>query len=141
MVNSVLYLDRVLCNRSLGMAEHITLDEGQFERLIAALHPSQDSIGTLSILHQILTLLQSLKAQGDKIMATLDEVLADVQDEKTKIDSLVALLAGIKAQLDAILAGNIPPALQAKVDAVFSAVETNKAEVQAAIDANTPPTP
>lgn len=74
-------------------------------------------------------------------MATLDEVLADVTDESTKIDSLSTLVAGIKAQLDAALSGQIDPTTQAKVDAIFAGVEANKAKVQAALDANTPATP
>lgn len=90
-----------------------------------------------AILHKLIQLSQ----QGDKIMASLDEVLADVTDESTRIDSLSTLVAGIKKQLDDILAGQLPPAVQAKVDAVFAGVEANKGKVQAAIDANTAPTP
>jgi hypothetical protein len=89
----------------------------------------------------ILQLLNHIKGKVDHIMPTLDEVLADVADEKTKIDSLTTLVAGIKKQLDDILAGQLPPEVQAKVDAVFAGVEANKAEVQASIDANTTPTP
>lgn len=93
-------------------------------------------------LNHILQLLQHIKERVDHIMPTLDEVLVDVQDESTRIDSLSTLVAGIKKQLDDILAGQLPPEVQAKVDAVFAGVEANKAKVQAAIDANTtPPTP
>ncbi len=69
---------------------------------------------------------------------TLDDVLADVTDEKTQIDSLAALTTGLKAQLDAVLAGALTPAQQAKVDAIFTAVDANKAAVVTAINANTP---
>lgn len=114
------------------MAEHFThaWDAQQFDVLVKLLSNSQGS-------SHVLDLLQAIKLQGDKIMATLDEVLTDVADESTKIDGLIALLAGIKKQLDDILAGQLPPEVQAKVDAVFAAVESDKAKVQSAIDTNT----
>lgn len=71
-------------------------------------------------------------------MATIDQVVQDVTDETTVEQSLVTLTAGIKAQLDAITAGALPPATQAKVDAIFAQLETNKATLAAAITANTP---
>lgn len=101
------------------------------------LHPCSDS----EKLEQILQRVISIEHKENQIMATLDEVLADVADESTKIDSLSTLVAGIKAQLDAILAGGVTPEVQAKVDALFAGIEANKAKVQAAIDANTPPAP
>ena len=73
-------------------------------------------------------------------MATYDETLALVTDEDTKIDSLIALFAGMKAQLADVLSGVvIPPAVQAKVDAIFAKLTSGAAAVQTAIDANTPP--
>lgn len=74
-----------------------------------------------------------------KIMATLDEVLATVTEEDTKIDSLITLVQGLKAQLDDVLAGELTPEQQAKVDAIFDAVTDNPQRIQDAIDANTPP--
>ncbi len=85
---------------------------------------------------------QAILANQEKIMATLDEVLTDVTDEGTKLDSLSALIAGLKQQIADALAGTtLPPAVQAKIDAVFAGVEANKAKVQAALDANVPPAP
>lgn len=72
---------------------------------------------------------------------TLDDVLKDVNDESTLDDSIITLLQGIKAQLDSVLAGGLTPAQQAKVDAIFSGLEANKAKVAAAITANTPAAP
>lgn len=72
-------------------------------------------------------------------MATLDETLAAVTAEGTKVDSIIALLTGIKAQLDAVLAGGLTPDVQAKVDAIFAQATTNAAKIDAAITANTPP--
>jgi len=78
----------------------------------------------------------------EKIMSTLDEVLADVTEEGTKLDSLSTFIAGLKQQIaDALSGATLPPAVQAKVDAVFAGVESNKAKVQAALDANVPPPP
>lgn len=78
----------------------------------------------------------------ERIMATIDEVLADVTEESSKIDSLVVFIAGLKQQIADALAGvTLPPAVQAKVDQVFAAVEVNKAKVVAAMEANTPPAP
>ena len=78
----------------------------------------------------------------EKIMSTLDEVLADVTEEGTKLDSLSTFIAGLKQQIaDALSGATLPPAVQAKVDAVFAGVESNKAKAQAALDANVPPTP
>ena len=75
-------------------------------------------------------------------MATLDEVLAAVQEQDTQIDSLAVLVAGIKQQLDAVLGGQLPPETQAKVDAIFERVTSNTQEVVDAINANTtPPAP
>ncbi|KAL0630333.1 hypothetical protein Q9L58_010819, partial [Maublancomyces gigas] len=69
------------------------------------------------------------------IMATLDEVLADVTEEGTKLDSLSAFIAGLKQQIADALAGvTLPPPVQQKIDAVFAGVETNKGKVQAAFD-------
>jgi altronate dehydratase len=90
---------------------HLHVHDGDGERVLALLH-------------------QLLHNQG-KIMATLDEVLADVTDEGTQIDSLSVLVAGLKQQLaDALSGTTLPPAVQAKVDAVFAGDD--------AINANTP---
>ena len=72
-------------------------------------------------------------------MATIDDVVKDVTDESTVEDGLITLTTDIKTQLDAALAGTtVPPAVQAKIDAVFTQLETNKAKLAAAITANTP---
>ena len=71
-------------------------------------------------------------------MATLDETLVAVTEETTVIESLATLTAAIKAALDEALAGvNLPPAVQAKVDAVFSGIQANKQKVADAVVANT----
>jgi nitrogen fixation protein len=75
-------------------------------------------------------------------MADLDQVLTSVTDEDTLIDSVIALLNGVEQQLKDALAGTtLPPAVQAKIDAVFDKVEASKVKVNAAIVANTPAAP
>jgi hypothetical protein len=71
-----------------------------------------------------------------EIMATLDEVLAKVTEESGTIDSLLALVVGLKEQLAEALSGMVlPPVVQEKVDAVFAGVQTNIDKVVAAINA------
>lgn len=85
--------------------------------------------------------LNALTQQGVKIMASLDQVVQDVTDESTLEDSIITLLTNVQAQLAAILAGNLPPDVQAKVDAVFASLEANKTKLAAAVAANTPAPP
>ena len=78
------------------------------------------------------------------IMATLDQILADVTAESTDIGSLSKLLGGLRQQLADALAGTIPPEAQAKIDAIFTQVESNRGKVTEALAANTevaPPAP
>jgi len=74
-------------------------------------------------------------------MATLDETLAAVSAEDTKVDGIIAFLDGIKKQLADALAGTtLPPATQAKVDAIFTQASASAAKIDAAISSNTPST-
>ena len=74
--------------------------------------------------------------------ATLDQVLSDVTAQTTKLDSIVSLITGLKQQLADALAGTtLPPAVQAKVDAIFATAEANSAKIDTALSANVPPTP
>lgn len=76
----------------------------------------------------------------ETIMATLDDILSDVTAESTQIAGISTLIAGLKQQLADALAGTtLPPATQAKVDAIFAAAEKNKADIATALAANTPP--
>lgn len=104
-----------------------------------------------ALVDNLVTQRQAIKQLGEtliriegkvgKIMATLDETLAEVTAERTQIDSLSTLTSGIKKQLDDILAGQLPADVQAKVDALFRGVEANKQAVVDAINANTPAPP
>lgn len=84
-------------------------------------------------------LLLTIKNQNQSIMATLDQVLASVTENETVGDSIVTLLNSIKTRLDEALSGtNLPPAVQAKVDAIFASSERDKQKLADAIVANTP---
>lgn len=84
----------------------------------------------------------SIEQKVTHIMATLDQVLADVTAESSQLDSLNALIVGIKQQLaDALSGATLPPAVQAKVDAVFTQAEANATKIATAISANTPAAP
>ena len=89
---------------------------------------------------EVLFRLDLIIANQETIMATLDEVLADVAAESTAIDSLAALTAGLKRQVaDALANTTLPPDVQAKIDAVFTGLEQNKQKVMDAITANQKP--
>jgi len=90
-----------------------------------------------------------LLKQGELIMAAIDDlnvqldaILADVTSESTKIDSLSTFMQGLKDQLAAALANQgVSQAIIDKSLSIFTAAEANKAKIDAAIAANTPPTP
>jgi hypothetical protein len=92
----------------------------------------------LGALQRIEKKLDQNAKQGEQIMATLDDVLAKVADERTQIASFKVLFAGLKQQLaDALASENLSPATQAKVDAVFAGVSENDQAVVDAINSNT----
>lgn len=91
------------------------------------------------MVYVIAILLFIIVIQNFKIMATLDQVLASVTENETVGDSIVTLLNSIKTKLDEALSGtNLPPAVQAKVDAIFESSERDKQKLADAIVANTP---
>jgi hypothetical protein len=72
----------------------------------------------------------------ERIMHTLEDTLALVTAERTDIDSLAALTAGIKKQLDDVLAGALTPSQQMRVDAIFDKIQQNKQAVADAVKAS-----
>lgn len=74
-----------------------------------------------------------------KMDKTIDEALASVTDNETVGGSVVVLLTAIKKRLDDVLSGvSLPPAVQAKVNAIFESSERDKQKLTDAIVANTP---
>lgn len=90
-----------------------------------------------AFLTQALTQLATIIVNQRKIMHTLDEVLADVKEADTKVDSLSALIAGLRQQVKDVSTG-ISPEVQRKIDEVFDAAEAHKTRIQGALDANVP---
>lgn len=93
---------------------------------------------------------EELRAKVDLIltkletsMATLDDVIAKITEQDTALDSVRALITGLRQQIADVLNGvTLPPAVQAKVDAAFAQAEKNSAEIAEALAENVPaPTP
>jgi hypothetical protein len=79
---------------------------------------------------------------ADPANPTLDDVITDMTEETTTIGGIQAFIDGLKQQLtDALSGTTLPPAVQAKVDAVFTAAESNKAALATALTTNVPPPP
>lgn len=79
----------------------------------------------------------SIHYKLEKIMHSLDDLLAAVATQKTKIDSLIQLVVSLKGQVTAVMGGTLTPSQQMRIDQVFDAVAANADEVDAAITANT----
>lgn len=85
-------------------------------------------------------LLKLILKKMEIIMDKLDQILAEVSDESARLDSIQVLIDGLKQQLADALAGTtLPPATQAKVDAVFAGLTGNKAKIDKALNTGTPP--
>ncbi len=105
-------------------------------------HFHQDDQSIADELNQLTRIVSALVEITEKMMATLDQVLQDVTDESTQIDGISTLMDGLKKQVaDALSGANLPPTVQAKVDAIFTQAETNKGKIATALAANAPPTP
>ncbi len=83
----------------------------------------------------------SINQKLEKIMHTLEETLAAVEAESTSGASIIALLVGIKKQLDDALGGQLTPSQQMRVDAIFNKATANKDAIDAAVTANTETAP
>lgn len=107
-------------------------------------HPDEN---TAERLRRIEYGLGEANANLESIMIDTSKILAAVADEKTKVDSLIALANGqtatmkdLSAQLAAAIAANDPAALaqvQADLDKAAADLGTETAAVSAAITANT----
>jgi hypothetical protein len=84
----------------------------------------------------LISSVTTLAKRINEMAKSLDELLGAVTAQTTQITSLALLTSGIKAQLDAALAGELSPDQQAKVDAIFAEVDANTAAIVTAINAN-----
>lgn len=73
---------------------------------------------------------------------TLDDIIANAEAEKTEVDSLISLTAGLKTQLEAALNGEpISPAGHARFNKIFADIQAQRDAIAAAVIANTPSAP
>lgn len=88
----------------------------------------------------IIKLLTEDKERDQKEMANIDEILAEVSAQTSKIDGIDALMDGMRKQIADLIAsqGNIPEELQQKIDAVFATAKQNSDKIDAAIAENVP---
>lgn len=71
---------------------------------------------------------------------TIDETLAAVTQQDTRVDSIIAFVGGLKQQLQDALSGTtLPPAVQAAVDKVFDGATANAAKIDVALNTDVPP--
>jgi hypothetical protein len=71
---------------------------------------------------------------------TAQETLDAVTAEDTRVDSVIAYAAGLKAQVAAALANvTLPADVQTKLNAIFDLSTASAAKVDAALNANVPP--
>jgi hypothetical protein len=120
---------------------HETHGNGNSNGTRIDLHVHFDVGGSTAPGALITALINSLSKQ-DSIMATLQQILDDVTANGTAIGSLSAFIDGLKQQIADALAGvNLPVAVQAEIDAVFTGVQANKAALATALAGNmtTPP--
>lgn len=84
-------------------------------------------------------LLRRLINLMEQMMPTLDETLAKVTEQGDRLDSLIAFVSGLKAQLEEALKGQITPEMQTKIDAIFAEAAENTQKIDNALNTNTPP--
>ncbi len=89
--------------------------------------------------HSDVAVMKEILCQLEKIMTSLQDVLDAVTAESTKVDGIVTLIASLKQQIaDALSGTTLPPAVQAKVDAVFAGLTANATKLDTALNANVP---
>ena len=67
-------------------------------------------------------------------MATIDQIVKDIQDESELEDRVLAALSGVQQQLKDALSGLVIPAdVQAKIDSAFQSLEANKEKLASAV--------
>lgn len=70
-------------------------------------------------------------------MNTIDDVVTNVTNENTVIDSAVTLIQGLEAQITALKVGT-DPVTQAKIDALVTSIKAKTDALAAAVATGTP---
>jgi hypothetical protein len=90
------------------------------------------------IMRQFRLMFEKLEA----IMATLQDVLDNEESEATQIAVIQQIITNLRQQIADILSGaNLPPAVQAQVDALLAKSVANKAALDALSAPPPAPTP
>ena len=87
--------------------------------------------------HKCDHLLVQLSQEENLLMASLDDVQADVTAQTSVVESAVVLLQGLSGQLAAALASGDP----AKIQALKDGIDRNTAALAQAVAKNTPAAP
>lgn len=77
----------------------------------------------------------SLLKQGESLMATVDQIIAEVKAQTTQLDNLNTFVEGLQKQIKDL---QLNQADQAKIDALFAAVKQNDQKIADAFTENTP---
>jgi hypothetical protein len=85
----------------------------------------------------VTTALAPLLERQTQMATAIEDLVREVEETRSVTDSAIALIQGLKAQLDAAIAANDMSAVRAAVDAL----DAKQAELAAAITANTPAAP
>lgn len=72
-------------------------------------------------------------------MPTIQEALAVVKANSSRTGSLIALFNTKKAELEAALANQMTPEIQAAIDEVFTVETADAVVIDAALNTNVPP--
>lgn len=83
-------------------------------------------------------MLRAISNQEARIMATIDDLVADVAAEDTAIGKMQTFIQGLAAQIAALKSTTTDAATAAKIDALATDVTAQTAAITAAI---TPPSP
>lgn len=74
-------------------------------------------------------------------MATIQDALNLVKSNSSRTGSLIALFNAKKAELEAALANQMTPEIQAAIDEVFTVETADATAIDAALNTNVPPAP
>lgn len=125
-----------LSRRSMRSPRNLSTPPGLVEDVLRLIHdnaPAQN----VAIARAIEHIERNLNLKLEKVMATLEETLALVEAQNTRVDSLIALTADLHQKVIDALGSGLTPSQQMRVDAVFDEVKAEADKVDAAITANT----